>query len=183
MVVEGVVDEAIVESLEHVLARVLLVARRGGVLEVELHHGRAQLLVLTHEINHVVVVGHGVVLALGGILLRLGDVGEGLLDLLLHLVDIYIAHYDNSLQVGAIPLHVVVAQSLMGEVHHDVHRADRHSVAVFRAGMQHGHDFLVHALGGRVACAPLLLNDAALAVYLIALEQQVVAPVVQNEQA
>ena len=89
-------------------------------------------LVLFDVDDHFLVVTNGIVDAFGS-LLRHGDRGEDLLDFLLHLVDINIAHYDDGLQVGAIPLLIVVAQVLVREVIDNLHRADRQTVLIFRA--------------------------------------------------
>ena len=134
--------------------------------------------------NHLVVVVHGIVNALGG-LLGHGDGREHLLDFLFHLVHVDVTHDDDGLQVRTIPLVVIVTQVLIGEVVNDIHRADGHAVFIFCPLIDDGQDIFLHALHGhsRTAGAPLLVDDAALLVNLLIFEQQVVAPVMQYQQA
>ena len=79
---------------------------------------------------------------------------------------------------------VVVAQRVVGEVVHHVHRTDGQAVLVLRAFVDDGRGLFHQSLHGHAGapCAPLLVDDAALLVDFIVFQQQVVAPVVQDEQ-
>ena len=134
--------------------------------------------------NHLVIITHWIIDALGG-LLGHGDGRENLLDFLLHLVHIDVTHDYDGLQVGAIPFLVIITQVLVGEMVNDVHRADGHAVLIFCTLIDDGQDILLHALHGHScpAGAPFLVDNAALLVNLLVLEQQVMAPVVEYQQA
>ena len=169
--------------VSQVLHVVLLVVRRGVALLIQVtqHHGL--LLVALYVHNHRVVVVHGEVFAGSGIL-RHGDGRKQLLDFLLHLVHVHVTHHDDGLQVRTVPLVVVVAQVVIGEVVHDVHRTDGQAVLILRTLIDFWHGLLHQSADGLAgpACAPFLMNHATLLVYLLVLQQQVVAPVVQDEQ-
>ena len=113
----------------NILLVVLLAVGRGIVLHIEMGHDDGLLLVLLDVDYHALVVGHGVVDALGRVD-GLGNLREECLDFLFYLVDVDVAHDDDGLQVGAIPLVVVVAQVLVGEVVDDIHGADGQAVFV-----------------------------------------------------
>ena len=134
--------------------------------------------------NHFLVVCHGKVDALGT-LLRQRNGRESLLDFLFHLVYVEVADHDNGLQVGPIPLLVIVAQILIREVVDDFHRADGQAVFVLCTCIHFRHGQFHESLDGLSGTArtPLLMNDTALLVYLVVLQQQIVAPVVQHQQA
>ena len=133
--------------------------------------------------NHLVVVTHGIIDTLSGFLGH-GDGRVDFLDFLFHLVHVDVTHHNDGLQVGAIPLLVIVAQVLIGEMVNDVHRADGHAVLIFCSPVDDGQDIFLHALHGhsRTAGAPFLMDDAAFLVNLLILEQQVMAPVVKYQQ-
>ena len=150
--------------------------------EEELQQAFCLLLVLVNEVDGLVVVGHGVEFVGGSVLGHLDSREEGL-DFALHLVHVDVAHHDDALQVGAIPLFVVVAQFLGLEVVHHAHQADGVAFAVARAGVECGQVAEEHAARGRGAHAPFLVYHAALLVNFLGQQQQAVAPVAQNEQA
>ena len=139
--------------------------------------------ILFYGHNHAFIVGHGVIGALGWVLGH-GNGREQLLNLGLDGVYVDVAHHHNGLQVGAIPLVVIVFEVLIGKVVNDVHRAYGHAVFVFRALKNGGLQLFVHALRGhfRPARAPFFVYHAAFFVYLLILQQQVVAPIVEDEQ-
>ncbi len=152
------------------------------MLEVELNVRHRQLLVAADVDYRGVVVGHGIVDALG---LALGtrNVAEHGLDLALHLVHVDIANYDDALQVGVVPRVVVVAQILIGEVVDDVDAANGHAVGILGVGIHGALCVGVDAHQSAVARTPLFVYHAALLVDLTVLEQDEVAPVVENQQA
>ena len=108
---------------------------QGVRLEEYLQNAGSLFLILVYNINRLLGVGHGVVLVSGGVFRHL-DGREDFLDALLDLVDIDVAHYDNALEVGAIPLLVIVAQFLRLEVVDNAHKADGEALAVARAGIE-----------------------------------------------
>ena len=107
----------------------------GVGLEEYLHNAGSLFLVLIYNINRLLGVGHGVVLVSGSVFRHL-DGREDFLDALLYLIDVDVAHHDNALQVGAIPLLVIVAQFLRLEVIDNAHKADGEAFAVARAGIE-----------------------------------------------
>ena len=140
------------------------------------------LLVLLHRDNHLPVVGHGEVCPLGSVGRHL-DGREDFLYLGFHLVHVNVAHDDDALLVGAVPLLIVVAQCLVGEVVHDLHRPYRQAVSIFAARVYLGERLLVHPHNRPHVGAPLLMDDTALLVDFLRVKRQPVRPVVQDEQA
>ena len=70
----------------------------------------------------------------------------------------------------------------MRKVHHDVHRTDRQTVAILAVGIHDRECLLIHAHHGRASGTPLLVDDTTLLVNLLAFEQEVMTPVVEDEQ-
>ena len=151
---------------------------------------------LVHNLQHVVllflvkllrednllVVLYRVIYALGrflGLLYLLED----FLHLLLHSVNIDVTNDDDTLEIGTIPLFVVVAQSLIWEVIDNLHYTYRQAAAISVAWEDVGKHALLHTHHGAVASAPLLVDDTALAVDLLFIKCKTVGPVVQNPKA
>ena len=185
-------SQAAVEHIGYQTADVILTLILHGVLQaigsclalhIEMTEDDRLLLVLLDGDDHLVVVGHWIVDTLGRILVSL-DLAEEFLYLLLHLIHVEVAHHHDGLQVGAIPLLVVVTEVLVREVIHDVHIADRQTVLVLAALVNLRHHVLHHALHrhARAAVAPLLVDDTTLLVYLLRFEVDVLAPVVEHEE-
>ena len=141
------------------------------------------LLILLDGNNHLVVVCHRIVDALGRILMRL-DLAKELLDFLLHLIHIEITHHDDSLEVWAIPLLVIITQVLVREVIDDVHISDRKTVLILGSLVYLWHHVLHHALHrhARASVAPLLVDDATFLVYLLGFQVDKLAPVVEHQE-
>ena len=167
-----------------ILLAVALLARRGVALHVEGEIAGGLLLVGTGKDDEVLVVGNGEILAAGGVAGH-GNGGKKLADFLLHLVNVDVAHHDDGLQVGAVPFVVIVAQGVVGEIVNHVHGAYGQAVLVFGALIDDGGGLFHESLHGhsRPPGAPFFVDDSALFVYFLVLEQQVVAPVVEDEQA
>ena len=146
-------------------------------------HDDGLFLILLDGDNHLVIVGHGVIDALSRIH-RLGNQREKSLDFLLHLIDVNVAYHHDGLQVGTIPLLIVVAQVLIRKVVDDVHRTDGQTVLILGALVDGGHGVLHQPLHGHAGTtgAPLLVNDTTLLVNLLVFQQDVVAPVVEHQQ-
>ncbi len=151
-----------------------------------LHHdveeAHALLLVLVDDDYRLVVVWH-VDLHDGAGILRVGDSSEHLAYLRLGVVDVDVAHNDDSLVRRMVPFLVVVAQFLRLEVVDYLHRTYRIAVSVLRTGVQRGQVTLEHSAESAGAQAPLLVDHSPLLVYLFRLEQQSVGPVVEDEEA
>ena len=152
------------------------------MLEVYIDACRGSLFVATYYVDGLDIVGNSVIDAFGRILGHL-DGREELFDAGFHLVYVDVTDNDDSLIVGAIPFVVVVAQVLVGEVHHYFHRTDRQTVGILASCKHLGQDFLYDAPVGVVAGTPLFVYHTALAVYLIVFEQDGARPVVQYEEA
>ena len=166
-------------QVEH---RVLQRVGVGLVLHEDVYHVVGLFLVLVDDDDGLGIVGHG----LGGdqcALLGQHDGREEFLDLLLHAVDVDVAHHDDALVVGAVPLLVVLLQEGALKVVDNLHQSDGHAVAVLGAGVELGQVALQHAHLGTGAQAPLLVDDATFLLYLLLLQQQAVGPVVEDEQA
>ena len=174
---EGHVLEIVHEQIVHVALGLI---GHGFVLEHHFDHVVALLLVLVDDDDGLGIVGHRLQLHLGGISAGGGYLAKHVLDLLLHLVDVHVAHNDDALVVGAVPLLVVLLQERALEVVDDFHQADGHAVAVLRAGIELGQVTLQHAHLGAGAQAPLLVDDATLLLDFLLLQQQAVGPVPQN---
>ena len=82
--------------------------------------GNGLFLILLNGHDHRVVVVDRIVDTLSS-LFRHRDGREGLFNLLLHLVDIEVAHNNDGLQVRTIPFLIVVAQVLIGKIVDDIH--------------------------------------------------------------
>ena len=145
-------------------------------------HNRLLRILLNID-NHRVVVVHRIIDALGTFL-RQGDRRENLLHLLLHLVDIEVTYHNNSLKVRTIPFLVVVTEVLIGEVVDNIHRANGQTVFILRTFINLRHSLFHQSLNGHTcsAGAPFLMDNAAFLIYLLVFQQQIVAPVVQNQQ-
>ena len=168
--------------MAQVLCGVLLVLRpQGLVLLHQGHDGHGLLGVVVGNHDGLLVVVHAVVDALGGILGH-GDGREHLLYLCLGAVHVDVAHHDDGLQVGAVPLVVIVAQNLVGEVVHHRHQTDGHAVAGTTVGHQCGQLAVQYTHLCRIALAPLLVDDATLLVNLLLIQGEVATPVVQDQQ-
>ena len=169
--------------IAQVLLRVFLTVGSCLTLLVEMTEDNRLLGIFLYAYNHRVVVVDRIIYAFCGIL-RHRDRREGLLDLLLHLVDIEIAHHDDSLQVGTIPFMIIVTQILIREIVYYIHRSDRHAVFILRAFIHLWHSLLHQSLYSHACttCAPLLVDDTTLLVDLCIFQQQIVAPVVEHQQ-
>ncbi len=122
-VVEHGRDEAFNVIVVQVFDGVLLVVGGDVVFLIEVTKNDGLFGVFLNIDNHLFVVGHGIVDALGATLGQRNG-REEFLDFLLDLIHIDIAYDDDGLQVRTVPLLVIVAQVLVWEVVDDVHRAD-----------------------------------------------------------
>ena len=154
-----------------------------------LHHqgeiDRWLLIVGTVEDYHVLIVTDGVVYALSGIGSRRRYVGKGLPYLVFYLVNVDVTHYNDGLQVGAIPLLIVVTQHFVVKGVHDFNVAYGQTVLILTAGIYHWRSIFHHALHclSGAPCAPLLAYHSAFLVYLLTAKQERMAPVVEYQQA
>ena len=98
------------------------------------------------------------------------DIRPKSLNLLLHSIDINISDNENTLQVGTIPLVIVVTQFVVGEIVNHRHQADRHTLGITIAGDKLRKDGFVHTESGTCSSTPLLMNHTTLLVNLITIE-------------
>ena len=117
----------------------------GIVLHIEREVERGLLVVGLGVYYHLLVVGHCIVGALRGTCWYRVVIKETLY-LGFNLVDIDVAHYDDALQVGTIPLVVIVAQNIVMERIHHFYMSNRQTVGILRSGVYHRHGILHHAL-------------------------------------
>ena len=124
-------DGIVLDEISHAA----LLLGLGGVV---LHHhdnlAHLHLLILLEDIDGILRVGHW----LGNHLWSIGvnlDATEEFLDLGLHVVHVHVAHYDDGLVVGTIPLVIVSTQCLGLETVDNAHQTDRHALAIFRTGV------------------------------------------------
>ena len=119
-------------SIAHIASLGFLRKRCGGVFHVKTSQNYWLFAILFYGHNHAFVVGHGVIDALRRVL-GCGNGREQLLNLGLDGIYVDVAHHYDGLQVGTIPLVIIILEVLVGKVVNDVHRADGHAVFVFRA--------------------------------------------------
>ena len=98
-------------------------------------------------------------------------------------VFIDVTYYHNALQIGTIPCFIVVAKRLVGEIVHHIHDTDRQTVAIAAVRIHYWQQFFHHTLLRRHLAAPLFVDYATLGIYFFLIEQEVVGPIVQNQQA
>ena len=91
-----------------------------------------------------------------------------------------VADHDDSLQVGTIPVVEEIDNGLTLEVHDDLFLAYRHTVGIQRALENDGESLLAHTVAVPHAAAPLFVDDAALALDFLLVEQDVAGPAVEN---
>ena len=153
------------------------------MLEHETDIAELLLNILVNHNNGLIVVGNGISFNHGSVGAGGGNVLEELLDFGLNVVHVNVAHNDQRLVIGAVPLVIVVAQHLIGEIVHDVHRTDDITLGILRATEKVLQLAVAHALAGIASQAPLLMDDTALLVDFLVGEQQAVAPVLEDEHA
>ena len=182
---EAVVDHLADQRLEEVIAHHIL----HSVAEltwsrVRFKHNPTDLngefLVGIISIDRLLIVRDRGILTRCRILLRL-DAGEELDYLLLHLVNVEITYDDDTLEIGAIPLMIIIADSLRREVLYDFHLADRH-LAILILLVYDREDSLIHTIHSVIARAPLLFDHATFGVDLVSVESDGAAPVVDGEK-
>ena len=143
---------------------------------------RGLLLVLVDDVDGLRIVGHGVGLILRGV----GGHGHGtenLLHLGFDLCGVDVAHDHHALQVGTIPLLIIGTEKFGFEVVDDRHQTDGKTMAVLATGIEFGQTALENAHRGAGTHAPLLVNDTALFVDFLLLEEQTARPVGKNVKA
>ena len=99
------------------------------------------------------------------------------------MVHVHITDNDDGLVVRTIPFVVIIAQHLRITAIYDAHQSDGQTLAILRAGIQAGEEFLLDALHGTFTQLPFLMDDAALLLNLLAFQREAVRPVFQHEYA
>ena len=140
------------------------------------------LLVLTDEIDALVVVGNGHNLYLRSIGRHL-DIAEERLDLAFDVVDVDVANDDDGLVVGTIPLAIVGAQRLRRAAVDDAHQTNGEALAIERTGIELRQQSLKDFLQADDAHAILVVHDVALGIDGFLGERDAVRPVFQNHHA
>ena len=105
---------------------------------------------------------------------------EMIADLLLDGINVEITDRDHAHQVRAIPVAVEATKGLVVELPQHLDVTDRQSFRVARTLEQHGQLLVAHARTGTETQPPFLDHNAALFVDLLAIESDVVCPVLQN---
>ena len=90
------------------------------MLEHHLNHVAVLFLVLVYHCDWFRVVGHGLLCHLTGFGAGL-DAAEELLDECFGVGHIHVAHHDDALVLGVVPLLIVVAQLLILEIVYHAH--------------------------------------------------------------
>ena len=162
--------------------RSLLLTRHGIMLHHEENKIACLLLVLLNADERLSIVRHREIHTLSCIGGRSLDVGEHLLNFVFRAVHIDITHHDDGLEVRSIPFLIVSTEHIVWEVHDHVHGSNRHTLSIFAAWIDVRERTLIHALHGRAAHTPLLVDHTTFLVDFRTLEQEVVAPVVEDEQ-
>ena len=176
-------SDGIFHEVNHIISyRTPHLAWHGVALEHNVCPHAGIFLVLTDEDERLLVVGHGELLTDGSIGWGGGNVGKHVLQLLFDGIRFNITHNDECLQVGTIPTAVVAAQGLVGEVLHHLHRADGHTVGILAVLVECRQSGLEETHFGTATYTPLLFDNTTLLVDFLVLEQEVVTPVVQDEQ-
>ena len=171
-----------VEHVEHGDIRCLVVF--GGYrfpLDIERHVGPGEFRVGDDAHDGFVVRGNHDCL-LGFRVLYGGNVGHQGNDLLFHHVHVEIADDEERLHVGAVPAVVEITELLVVEAAEALFTADDVAGRVARIAVKIGPEFLIGPPACVLTGAELLDDDTALVVNLVAVERDVVRPVVENEQ-
>ena len=188
----GLLIKALIEHCAHHVLHVvndnvtdviLLLFLDDIMLEHETDIAELLLNILVNHNNGLVVVGNGIRFNHGSVGAGGGNVLEEFLDFGLDVVHVNVAYNDQRLVIGAVPLVIVVAQHLIGEIVHDVHRTDDIALGILRTTEKVLQLAVAHALAGIAAQAPLLMDDTALLVDFLVGEQQAVTPVLEDEHA
>ena len=91
-----------------------------------------------------------------------------------------VADDDDGLQVGTVPVVEEVDDALALEVHDDLFLADGQAVGIARTFEHDGPGLLAETVAVADATAPLLVDDAALALNLLLVEEDVAGPAVED---
>ena len=104
------------------------------------------------------------------------------LDLLLHLIYVDIAYYDDTLQIGAIPFLVEIAECLWLEIVDDGCVADDIPFRILGVAVENGQRFGPNTSVGVGPCSPFLTDDPSFFVDFIGFHGDESRPVVEDEQ-
>ena len=172
--------------VEHVLAYVighciLLVIGHYIVLEEELSRRALHFFVLTDVNQRFFVVFYRIVDTFGSIY-RCLYVSKDFFQLGFDVVHVDVTHDDDTLQVGAVPFFIVVADVLIREVVDDVDTTDRHTVGILGIWIQRGKRIGHDAEHTAVAASPFFANHTAFLVDFLVGQFDSARPVVQDQQ-
>ena len=114
---------------------------------------------------------------------RSRDIGKHGFDGLLDGIHINIAHDDDGLQVGTIPLVVISPQFIRFEIVNHLNRANRHPVGI-AAGGHHLRQLLLHDTEAGIATGtPFFADDTTFLLDHRVGKGQEVRPIMQNQEA
>ena len=109
-------------------------------------------------------------------------IGKHSLNFRLNSVYIDITYDNNTLQIGTIPLFIVISQSLVFEVHNYIHCTNWEAVCIFCTDKHLRKHFFLHTLHCTHTCTPFFIDNATFFIYLFRIECQVIRPVMKNEK-
>ena len=143
--------------------------------------GRGSFFVGSESNNRSCVVFYIYKVAFGRIL---GSryISKNLFEFLLYIVYIDIPNYDNTLEIGTIPLVVEVADFVVLEVVYYFHCTNRHAICILVIGEHFGELSCKHTQACIVSRTPFFVDHPTLFVNLFAVECNVVAPVVHDKK-
>ena len=157
--------------LDEIGQRLLQAVGEDIMLDHQVDRGSRILFVLVDDDDRLGIVGYGLVDKLG-LVGRVLDIAEELLDLCLGAIDVYVTDDDDALVIGMIPFVIVIDQLFTLEVVDDRHQADRVAHTIFRSWIELGQVALKHTAGRRGAQTPLLMDDTTLLVDLTLFKRQ-----------
>ena len=88
------------------------------------------------------------------------------------MVNIHVAHHDNTLISGVIPFLVVVAQLLIFKVIHHAHQSNGETSAIFRTRIELREVAFEHSAAGASAQTPLFVYHSAFLVNFFRVERK-----------
>ena len=109
-------------------------------------------------------------------------VSKNLFEFLFYIVYINIPNDDNSLEIGTIPLVIEVADFVVLEVVYYFHCTNRHALCILIVGEHDGELSCKHTQACIVSRTPFFVDYPTLFVNLLAVECNVVAPVVHDKK-
>ena len=146
------------------------------VFHHHLHDRGRLLLVFINDNDGFVVVGNRLAKHRSGVCGVLHRT-EKLFNFGFDMVNIHVAHHDNTLISGVIPFLVVVAQLLIFKVIHHAHQSNGETSAIFRTRIELREVAFEHSAAGASAQTPLFVYHSAFFINLGWVECERIGPV------